>query len=340
MRALGRIFILLAVLAIPVVVLAWLWPAAPTTVDPTPGTPKTKIRLQLNWVPEPEFGGFYAAVQDGLYSAEGLDVELIKGAAGTPSAQMAASGAVELGVVSGDQLLTLREQGGPLVAIFTVFHTSPMGLMVKKGSTWESLKDVWTNDLTVAMEAGLPYVKFLNAKFGAGKVKIVPTGTGLAAFTQGTVDAQQCFISAEPVQAELQNVPVRVFSLAEGGYDPYVVTVAANKKFFDANRDACAKFVSASREGWTRYMKNPAHYNQELAKLNTAMSVAAMDKAAILQHDLVAPKAGTAQPVGWMTAERWTTLAIQLKELGMIKSVPEDINAIFSNGPVEPVERK
>ena len=44
-------------------------------------TGATKIRLQLNWVPEPEFGGIYAAAQDGLFKAQGLDVEIIKGAA-------------------------------------------------------------------------------------------------------------------------------------------------------------------------------------------------------------------------------------------------------------------
>ncbi|MEY4787290.1 MAG: hypothetical protein RL692_1184, partial [Planctomycetota bacterium] len=31
----------------------------------------TPITLQLNWVPEPEFGGMFAALQDGLYVAEG-----------------------------------------------------------------------------------------------------------------------------------------------------------------------------------------------------------------------------------------------------------------------------
>ncbi|MFM7809859.1 MAG: ABC transporter substrate-binding protein, partial [Planctomycetota bacterium] len=36
------------------------------------------LRFQLNWVPEPEFGGFYAAQADGLYRDAGLAVEIIK----------------------------------------------------------------------------------------------------------------------------------------------------------------------------------------------------------------------------------------------------------------------
>jgi ABC-type nitrate/sulfonate/bicarbonate transport system substrate-binding protein len=40
-----------------------------------------KIRLALNWKPEPEFGGFYAAP----FSNNGLDVEILPGGAGTPT---------------------------------------------------------------------------------------------------------------------------------------------------------------------------------------------------------------------------------------------------------------
>jgi NitT/TauT family transport system substrate-binding protein len=72
--------------------------------------------LQLNWVPEPEFGGFFAAAQDGLYLAEGLDVQIIRGASGTPTPQLTASGQVEFGVVSGDQILSFAERGASLVA--------------------------------------------------------------------------------------------------------------------------------------------------------------------------------------------------------------------------------
>ncbi len=42
-----------------------------------------KIRLALNWKPDPQFGGFYAAP----YDKHGLDVEILPGGAGTPTVQ-------------------------------------------------------------------------------------------------------------------------------------------------------------------------------------------------------------------------------------------------------------
>ena len=163
-----------------------------------------RVRIQLNWVPEPEFGGFYAALQDGLYAQEGIEVEIIKGAAGTPAPQMASSGQVEFAIASADQMLTLNEKGGDLTAVFSVFETSPMGIMVKADAPWTSLEELWKSDATVAVEAGLPYLKYLSKKVPDSKVRIVPTGAGLAGFERGAVQGQQCFVTAEPVQMELK----------------------------------------------------------------------------------------------------------------------------------------
>jgi len=315
-------------------------PAAGSSAASTPaGAPaatdarRTLLHLQLNWVPEPEFGGFFAAQQDGLFAKEGLEVELIKGGSGTPTAQMAAGGKVEFAITSADQVLTLNEKGGDLVAVFSVFQQSPMGVMVKADSKFNSIEDLWKSDSTVAMEAGLPYLKFLNRKYPGSKVKIVPTGTGLAAFERGAVQGQQCFISAEPVQMELKKVPVRVFSLAVSGYDPYVELVVTKRSWLEAHRAEAAKFVNALREGWIRYQAEPAKYNPGIAKLNPAMSLEAMDMAARKQHDMVMLPGSAPADVGTMTAERWKTLSTHLVELGSIKEAPKSPEAVFWNAP-------
>jgi NitT/TauT family transport system substrate-binding protein len=292
-----------------------------------------RVRIQLNWVPEPEFGGFYAALQDGLYAQEGIDVEIIKGAAGTPAPQMASSGQVECAIASADQMLTLNEKGGDLTAVFSVFETSPMGIMVKADAPWTSLEELWKSDATVAVEAGLPYLKYLSKKIPDSKVRIVPTGAGLAGFERGAVQGQQCFVTAEPVQMELKKVPVRVFSLAASGYDPYAVLVVTKASWLAEHREVAAKLVRALREGWTRYLADPAKYNVAIAKLNPAMSVEAMNIAAEKQRDLVAPPGTGAHEIGSMSSERWTTLATQLQELGTISKQPASIDAVFWNAP-------
>jgi len=84
-----------------------------------------KIRLALNWKPEPEFGGFYAAP----FSTHGLDVEILPGGAGTPTVQMVGAGSAELGIVEADELIVARARGNDVVALFAVFQDNPLALM-------------------------------------------------------------------------------------------------------------------------------------------------------------------------------------------------------------------
>jgi NitT/TauT family transport system substrate-binding protein len=53
--------------------------AAGCTATPGASAGPTKVRVQLQWVPQAQFAGEIAAVEEGYYTAEGLDVELVDG---------------------------------------------------------------------------------------------------------------------------------------------------------------------------------------------------------------------------------------------------------------------
>src|SRR5262245_101110 len=72
---------------------------------------KTQVKLALNWVPEPEFGGFYAARDNGSFAKEGLEVEIVGGGAGVPVVQMVATGRADFGISGADEVLTAKARG-------------------------------------------------------------------------------------------------------------------------------------------------------------------------------------------------------------------------------------
>jgi hypothetical protein len=59
-----------------------------------------KVSIALNWVPEPEFGGIYAAREGGAFGRHNLDVDIKPGGAGAPTWQQVASGKAEFGVAT------------------------------------------------------------------------------------------------------------------------------------------------------------------------------------------------------------------------------------------------
>lgn len=131
-------------------------------------------RLALNWKPEPEFGGFYAAKELGFFKKHGLDVDILPGGSGQPVAQMVAAGKVEFGISSADEVLISRARGADLVALFAVYQKHPQGIMVHKSLGLKDISQVFSSGLTLAMQRGLPHTNFLEKKYGFSNVKIVP----------------------------------------------------------------------------------------------------------------------------------------------------------------------
>ena len=125
-------------------------PAAPPEVQRT--------ALQLNWVPEPEFGGYYAAQETGAFAAEGLEVAIRPGGAQSPVEQMVAAGQVEFGITSADGLLMARDQGVDLVAIYAAYQSFPEGIMVHASRGLKSLAEVFTGG-TLGVIPGTPFLK-------------------------------------------------------------------------------------------------------------------------------------------------------------------------------------
>ena len=84
------------------------------TPDEKPARPDglTQVRLALNWFPEAEHGGFYAALVHGYYQKRGLQVEILGGGPDAPVIQRVATRAVEFGITNADDVLNVRAQEG------------------------------------------------------------------------------------------------------------------------------------------------------------------------------------------------------------------------------------
>lgn len=301
-----------------------------TEARPAPAEP-TAVTLQLNWTPEPEFGGFYAAAHRGIYEAQGLQVSIKAGGAGIQTWKMVATGQVPFGIAESGEILRARLNDADLVALYTVYQTSPQALMVHKASGVTSLGEIFTSGKIkkVAMEAGLPYVKFLEKKYGLGKVEVVQHGGNLSLFLNDPTMAQQCFVFAEPVSAKEKGVEVSAFSTAEAGFNPYLAVVITSGKYLAENRAVVEKFVRATRAGWQAYLEDAGPTNEYMKTQQSPMTIDAMKEAAEMQKSYVTGD-GSAPYLGSMTEERWKNLAEQLKELGEIQQVP-DVSKAFVN---------
>jgi NitT/TauT family transport system substrate-binding protein len=100
----------------------------------------TKVTLQLKWVTQAQFGGYYAAKAKGYYKQFGLDVNLRLGGPSVTPEQVVASGQAEFGIDWLPSLLATRDQGTDLVNIAQVFTRSGMTELTWKDSGIGTIK--------------------------------------------------------------------------------------------------------------------------------------------------------------------------------------------------------
>jgi NitT/TauT family transport system substrate-binding protein len=289
----------------------------------------TKVTLQLNWKPEPQFGGFYAADVEGIYQRHDLDMTITPGGAGAPTVEMIGAGTVPFGIVSGDEVIRARAKGNNVVALFAVYQTNPQGIMTRAARRFKTLADVFTHSGTLAMERGLPYSDFLEKKYGFGKLKIVPSPFGdLSLYRTDPNYAMQCFVTSEPLAARAIGIEPQTFLIAESGYNPYTTVLATSESYLNAHPETVKAVVDAVREGWQSYLADPAKTNAHMGKLNTTMTAETFKASAQAQKSLIETEDTKKSGVGSMKLERWQTLVQQLLDLKVIEK-PLDAQTIF-----------
>src|SRR5512132_2121236 len=98
------------------------------------GGAKTKVTLQLKWVTQAQFAGYYAAKAKGYYDEEGLDVNIKVGGPSITPEQVVLGKQAEFGLDWLPSLLAARDQGQDLVNIAQVFGKSGMTELTWKDS--------------------------------------------------------------------------------------------------------------------------------------------------------------------------------------------------------------
>jgi NitT/TauT family transport system substrate-binding protein len=283
---------------------------------------ESSVTLALNWVPEPEFGGFYAARESGAFRREKLEVDIRGGGAGVPVVQMVATGKAEFGIAGADEVLMARAQGADVVALFATYQTSPQAIMTHASRGAKQLGDVLASGL-LALEPGLPYAKFLQRKYGTFGAKVVPYDGGVAHFLADATFSQQCYVTSEPIAARKKGSDPQVFLIADDGFNPYVGIVITRRSFAEQHADVVRRFASAIRAGWAAYLNDPGPTNALMQSLNTSMDAETFQAAAAAQKPLIEGGDAASSGVGTMTKERWQSLATELVALGLLKSAPE-----------------
>src|SRR5580704_1809968 len=148
--------------------------------QPAPESGLAPVRLQLDWYPQPEQGGFFAAQLLGYYKAEGLDVTILPLPQYGSVAQLVASGKADFGLASSDQVIEWNSNGLPLVAVSATMQHDPQAVMVHQDSPIHDFKDLEGH--TIAAQTGATWLKYVTVRYNLHQTRQVPTTLSIAIF--------------------------------------------------------------------------------------------------------------------------------------------------------------
>src|SRR5580658_4728488 len=131
----------------------------------------TPVRLQLDWYPQPEHGGFFTAQMLGYYKAEGLDVALLPLPQYGSVAQLVSTGKADIGLGANDQILEWDSNGLPLIAVSATMQHDPQAIMVHKDSPVHGFNDL--DGKTIAAQTGATWLKYITRHYDLKNVRQV-----------------------------------------------------------------------------------------------------------------------------------------------------------------------
>ncbi len=284
------------------------------------------VRLQADWYPQPEQGGFYTALAKGYYREEGLDLSILPLGQYGSGLQVVASGAAEFGLGSSDQILESVANGLPLVAVGATMQHDPQALMVHADSPVHDFSDL--DGRTIAAQPGAVWFQFLVQKYHLQNVREVPATHSVANFLADPNYIQQIFATSEPFFVAKAGGQCRTLLISSAGYDPYRVFFT-RRDFLAEHPAAVAGFVRATLRGWREYLRDPAPANALILQLNPAQNPEQMNFTvkALTEGKFITGDDASGASIGRMTAQRWAVNNRQLTQLGVIQHAIDPASA-------------
>jgi NitT/TauT family transport system substrate-binding protein len=231
------------------------------------GTPAEMqdVTLQLKWVTQAQFAGYYAAKEQGYYEEEGLNVTIRPGGPDIVPEQVVLGDQAEFGINWLDNTLATRDQGGEITNIAQVFTRSGMTEITWKDSGLDTITDlkgkkvgVWLGGNEHKLFAALNK----NDLDPQSDVEIVAQPFDMNLFVNREIDAAAAMTYNELAQVLEQENPdtgelyqlddLNVFLMSELGTGALEDGIFVRSDWIEdeGNQDTATRFLKASFKGW------------------------------------------------------------------------------------------
>lgn len=278
-----------------------------------------KVKIELLWTHQFEFAGFYMAKEKGFYKEAGLEVEILDGFQKN-TLEDVLNQKVDFGV-SSSKIIYDAIKGKEVVALASIFQSSPYAWVVTKDSKIESLNDFIGKTIMHAQHSldNIELLAMLKARsIDTSKINFIPTNYNIDDLIEKKCDVTSSYISNEPYALEAKDIEYTLFKPIDEGIDFYGDILFTSKNFLKNNPQTVKKFREASLRGWQYAFENIEETISLIHKhYNPSRSLGHLRfEANILKDQSLYPFVS----IGTMNMDRWAAIAQTFKDLGYLDS--------------------
>ncbi|MGB5793905.1 ABC transporter substrate-binding protein [Poseidonibacter sp.] len=220
----------------------------------------TKVTLQLNWLNQFQFAGYYIAKEKGFYSDVGIDVDIKEFNTDINLLDEINSNKAQF-AVGRSSLLIEKINGKNIVALAAIFQNSPLMLLVRENSNIKRVEDLKNKKIMITTDAKMS-ASILAMLYSHGlnpnDYKVQKHSFNLEDLISGKTDAMGSYLSNEPIRLEDKNIKYNILHPKDSGFDFYSDILFTSSKFIDKNPKLTEDFYTASIKGWKYAFNNMA----------------------------------------------------------------------------------
>ena len=208
--------------------------------------------MQAAWINDAEFAGYFLAMDQGYYTAEGLDLTYLPGGPDVIPEGTIVAGRADLALTTPDTTIkAIVEQGAKFKIIGAQYQKNPIGIVSLAKNPIMAPADMVGKTIAVPPVNTIS-VEALLAMNGIDRasVNIVPYAYDPTPLIKGEIDASLDFTTNVPYTIKTMGEEAVSFLLYDFGYTIYNDTVVVTEDILAAKRKELVAWLRASRKGW------------------------------------------------------------------------------------------
>ena len=278
--------------------------------------PPDEVALQLKWVHQAQFAGFYVAQERGYYAEENIEVTFVEGGPGIDVMEQVVTGQTEFGIEASDLVLQHCGKGVSIAAVAVIYRRNPLAFVSMADSGIEEPADFLGRTVALSSYGELQFAAIMKRLgLNVRQVEFVPFEYDYGSFYSGDVDVTDGYSTAGLIRMRQQGYEVNTIRPSNYGVLLYADALITTDQMIAENPELVARVLRATLRGWREAIE------QQEAAVETTLQYAREADAELQSQMLEAsvPLIHTGEDqIGWMRAEVWQGMHDILLEQGIL----------------------